>query len=83
MFYDLEDPNQFIRDAANSLDKNGIFIAQLMCLKSMVRMFVWRCEGVWSFSKVGPDGLMVGMFELSDLFSLVCLFCTVVVIFQK
>ena len=35
----------------------------------MVRMFVWRCEGVWSFSKVGPDGLMVGMFELSDLFS--------------
>ena len=36
MFYDLEDPNQFIRDAANSLDKNGIFIAQLMCLKSMI-----------------------------------------------
>jgi len=36
MFYDLEEPNQFIRDAANSLDDNGIFIAQLMCLKSMI-----------------------------------------------
>ena len=36
MFYDLEEPNKFIRDAADSLDRNGIFIAQLMCLKSMV-----------------------------------------------
>jgi len=36
MFYDLEDPNSFIRDAALSLHANGIFIAQLMCLKSMV-----------------------------------------------
>ena len=36
MFYDLEDPNMFIKDAADSLDNNGIFIAQLMCLKSMV-----------------------------------------------
>ena len=36
MFYDLEDPNKFIRDAALSLDENGIFIAQLMCLKSMI-----------------------------------------------
>ena len=36
MFYDLEDPNQFIKDAAESLDENGIFIAQLMCLKSMI-----------------------------------------------
>ena len=37
MFYDLEDPNKFIRDAALSLDKNGIFVAQLMCLKSMIK----------------------------------------------
>ena len=36
MFYDLEDPNSFIRDAALSLHDDGIFIAQLMCLKSMV-----------------------------------------------
>jgi len=36
MFYDLEEPNKFIKDAADSLDENGIFIAQLMCLKSMV-----------------------------------------------
>tara|TARA_B100001123_G_scaffold438314_1_gene572932 strand:+ start:2595 stop:3818 length:1224 start_codon:yes stop_codon:yes gene_type:complete len=36
MFYDLEEPNTFIKDAADSLDENGIFIAQLMCLKSMI-----------------------------------------------
>ena len=36
MFYDLEEPNKFIKDAADSLDENGIFIAQLMCLKSMI-----------------------------------------------
>jgi len=36
MFYDLEYPNSFIRDAALSLHDDGIFIAQLMCLKSMV-----------------------------------------------
>ena len=36
MFYDLEDPNRFIKDAADSLDENGVFVAQLMSLKSMV-----------------------------------------------
>ena len=36
MFYDLEDPNKFIRDAAKSLHDDGIFVAQLMCLKSMI-----------------------------------------------
>jgi len=36
MFYDLEDPNKFIKDAADSLDKNGVFVAQLMSLKSMI-----------------------------------------------
>ena len=36
MFYDLEDPNKFISDAAESLDDDGIFISQLMCLKSMI-----------------------------------------------
>ena len=36
MFYDLEEPNKFIKDAADSLHENGIFIAQLMCLKSMI-----------------------------------------------
>ncbi len=36
MFYDLEEPNKFIRDAADSLHKDGIFIAQLMCLKTMI-----------------------------------------------
>ena len=36
MFYDLEDPNRFIRDAADSLHEDGIFIAQLMCLKNMI-----------------------------------------------
>ena len=37
MFYDLEDPSNFISDAAAALDKNGVFIAQLMCLNSMLK----------------------------------------------
>jgi len=36
MFYDLENPNKFIKDAALSLHDNGIFIAQLMTLKAMI-----------------------------------------------
>jgi len=36
MFYDMEDPNQFIEDVAKSLTNDGIFIAQLMCLKNML-----------------------------------------------
>ena len=36
MFYDLEDPNKFIRDAQKELAEGGIFIAQLMCLQSML-----------------------------------------------
>ena len=36
MFYDMEDPNKFINDASKALDKNGIFVAQLMCLKNML-----------------------------------------------
>ena len=36
MFYDLENPNKFIKDASLALDDDGIFIAQLMCLKSMI-----------------------------------------------
>lgn len=36
MFYDLEDPGKFISDAAKCLDDKGIFIAQLMCLNSMI-----------------------------------------------
>ena len=36
MFYDLENPNKFIKDSALALDDNGVFIAQLMCIKSMI-----------------------------------------------
>ena len=36
MFYDMEDPNQFISDSAKALTEDGIFIAQLMCLKNML-----------------------------------------------
>ncbi len=36
MFYDMEDPNQFIRDAASALDDNGLFVVQMMCLKNML-----------------------------------------------
>ena len=38
MFYDLEDPNQFIADVALSLDDNGLFVAQLMCATNMLRL---------------------------------------------
>lgn len=38
MFYDLEDPNQFIRDVAHVLHKDGVFIAQLMCAYNMYQM---------------------------------------------
>ena len=37
MFYDLEDPSKFISDASKVLDYNGVFIAQLMCLDSMLK----------------------------------------------
>jgi len=37
MFYDLEDPNQFIKDVANSLEDEGLFVAQLMCLQNMLK----------------------------------------------
>ena len=37
MFYDLDDPSKFISDAAETLDDDGVFIAQLMCLDSMLR----------------------------------------------
>ena len=37
MFYDLDDPSKFIGDISKALDDNGIFIAQLMCLKSMLQ----------------------------------------------
>lgn len=38
MFYDLEDPNKFIGDVARVLHKDGIFVAQLMCLKNMLNL---------------------------------------------
>jgi hypothetical protein len=37
MFYDLEEPNKFIGDIAKSLAPGGIFVAQLMCLGSMLK----------------------------------------------
>ncbi|MAF99533.1 MAG: hypothetical protein CMH61_02875 [Nanoarchaeota archaeon] len=36
MFYDMEDPNQFVKDAADALTDDGVFIAQLMCSKNML-----------------------------------------------
>jgi len=36
MFYDLENPNQFIADARKVLTDDGIFVAQLMCLTPML-----------------------------------------------
>ena len=36
MFYDCENPSQFVGDAAKALADDGIFIAQLMCLRPML-----------------------------------------------
>jgi NDP-4-keto-2,6-dideoxyhexose 3-C-methyltransferase len=36
MFYDMENPNQFIRDSSEALDENGVFITQLMTSKKMI-----------------------------------------------
>ena len=36
MFYDLEDPNKFIKDARRALAEDGVFVAQLMCLTPML-----------------------------------------------
>jgi cyclopropane fatty-acyl-phospholipid synthase-like methyltransferase len=36
MFYDLENPNKFIKDAQMALAEDGIFVAQLMCLAPML-----------------------------------------------
>ena len=38
MFYDLEDPNQFVADIAKVLAPDGLFIAQLMCLRDMIAL---------------------------------------------
>jgi NDP-4-keto-2,6-dideoxyhexose 3-C-methyltransferase len=38
MFYDMDDPNDFIRSVKNSLEANGLFIAQLMTLAPMLKM---------------------------------------------
>lgn len=39
MFYDLDDPNKFIKDIARVLPEDGVFISQLMCLKNMLNTF--------------------------------------------
>jgi len=36
MFYDLEDPNKFVRDIAACLDENGVWIVQMSYLPSML-----------------------------------------------
>lgn len=36
MLYDLEDPNDFVEGVARALAPDGVFIAQLMCLKNML-----------------------------------------------
>ncbi len=36
MFYDLEEPNKFIKDIQRALADDGVFVAQLMCLGPMI-----------------------------------------------
>lgn len=37
-FYDLEDPVAFIRDVGKALVHDGVFVAQLMCLRNMLNV---------------------------------------------
>lgn len=36
MFYDMEEPNPFVADITKSLADDGVFVAQLMCLRPML-----------------------------------------------
>ncbi|MFQ5443381.1 MAG: class I SAM-dependent methyltransferase [Nitrospinales bacterium] len=36
MFYDMEDPGSFVADITKVLAENGVFVAQLMCLRPML-----------------------------------------------
>ena len=38
MFYDMDDPNEFISSVKHALHEDGVFIAQLMTLAPMLRM---------------------------------------------
>jgi hypothetical protein len=37
MMYDLDDPNPFVAEVARALAPGGVFVAQLMCLRNMLR----------------------------------------------
>ncbi len=37
MFYDMDNPGEFIRDSAKALDKEGVFVTQLMTSKPMLK----------------------------------------------
>lgn len=39
MLYDLEEPNKFVGDVAACLDRDGVFVAQLMCLQQMMEAY--------------------------------------------
>ena len=54
MFYDLDDPNPFIADVAKVLAPDGVFVAQLMCLKQTLEK-----RDVGNFC-VKPDTLLLG-----------------------
>lgn len=41
MFYDLEDPNAFVRDIKNTLDKNGLWIIQMSYLPLMLKQLAF------------------------------------------
>lgn len=41
MFYDLEDPNSFVKDVKNTLDKNGLWIIQMSYLPLMLKQLAF------------------------------------------
>ena len=76
MFYDLEDPNQFIADVAGALAPEGLFVAQLMCLQNMLNLgdvgnFAHEHLEFYSFSSLayllGSHGLEIIDVETNDV----------------
>jgi len=76
MFYDLENPNNFVRDIGNTLDKNGLWIVQMSYLPLMLKQLAFDniCHehleyySLTSFKNlIEKHGLIIVDCELNDI----------------
>lgn len=76
MFYDLEDPNSFVRDVVGCLDKDGVWIIQMAYLPSMLKQNAFDniCSEHLEYYALEPlrrllerQGLAVFDVELNDV----------------